>query len=654
MKRKWLVQIISLGLVFSLVGCSTNTLQSNGVNQTTNTEDDSTVKTEAVEIEVTEKTETTTDVEQEVSVEIVTDVESTVDPAVEAEVIVENGTGVETTVIVEEEEELDEAQKNSIAMLNYLAFLAQQVNLSKNSRMFLEEAYASLIINTNPEKVNELTESHLSSLLDIIEKYRMINVKRERLQYLYNQNKAQAIREAMPNPIALLSATNARNLKQLAASAIYMAVDSVNSYQAYNDELESEFLQEGWTLDDDEADNLHDNRKRAFMYMLQIIREENLPQELTLNEKAVEDFVKCMNKTNNMQKIQFLESEKDTYAYFGDYWLLLSECYYMNEDYDKCLEAISEYEKLETKIFRKDYYFAQAIPNVIVSASIEYPLDEYIEVAEKYLKILEENTENNEWSLRTFAAQVYMDLYAQTGEKGYLEEAKRILVNNVNYLTAEQDVLNKQFMSPVKEVKDEDATTREEKKKIKDYNKELNDRRKVELAPVYEPLRINCEMLFAVADELKISKSEKTVIEGIINKPGEEVFMSADLQNIFTFSPETISIDAEFDKNTIVLPANYVSNDSVIKVTVTEGGRVTPYTDWTVKEVKREGKELSSFEVTYTSKKIKDQKWSKDSKVLIEIYDRKETNYKPITLNFNAKEKKPLGVIKSIVFEQVK
>lgn len=61
MKRKWLVQIISLGLVFSLVGCSTNTLQSNGVNQTTNTEDESTVKTEAVEIEVTEKTETTTD-----------------------------------------------------------------------------------------------------------------------------------------------------------------------------------------------------------------------------------------------------------------------------------------------------------------------------------------------------------------------------------------------------------------------------------------------------------------------------------------------------------------------------------------------------------------------------------------------------------------
>ena len=67
-----------------------------------------------------------------------------------------------------EGEELDEEQKNSIAMLNYLAVLSQEINASKNSRLFLEEAYASLINNTNPEKVNELTESHLCSLLDTI------------------------------------------------------------------------------------------------------------------------------------------------------------------------------------------------------------------------------------------------------------------------------------------------------------------------------------------------------------------------------------------------------------------------------------------------------------------------------------------------------
>ena len=36
-----------------------------------------------------------------------------------------------------------------------------------------------------------------------MEKYRMIDVKRERLQYIYEQNQAQAIRAAIPNPMGL-------------------------------------------------------------------------------------------------------------------------------------------------------------------------------------------------------------------------------------------------------------------------------------------------------------------------------------------------------------------------------------------------------------------------------------------------------------------
>ena len=185
------------------------------------------------------------------------------------------------------ENELDEQQKKSIAMLNYLAVLSQEINSSKNSRMFLEEAYAALINNTNPEGVNELTESHLASLLDIIEKYRMITVKRDRLQYIYEQNKAQALKEAVPNPIGLLSAVSSFDFKRLAASAIYMAVDSYTSYKSYNAELDLQYLQDGWELNDEEAENVHDSRKRAFMFLLDIVREDNLPGKLALNESSV-------------------------------------------------------------------------------------------------------------------------------------------------------------------------------------------------------------------------------------------------------------------------------------------------------------------------------------------------------------------------------
>lgn len=81
--------------------------------------------------------------------------ESTSTPTTEETTELQQQTSEEPSVV------LNEAQKNSIAMLNYLAVLSQEINDSKNSRMFLEEAYASLINNTNPGKVNELTEDQL-------------------------------------------------------------------------------------------------------------------------------------------------------------------------------------------------------------------------------------------------------------------------------------------------------------------------------------------------------------------------------------------------------------------------------------------------------------------------------------------------------------
>ena len=176
-------------------------------------------------------------------------------------------------------------------MVELFGLLVPGVNSSKYSRMYLEEAYASRIRNTNPENVNELTESHLASMLDSIEKYRMLTVKRDRLKYIYEQNKAKALKQAVPNPVGLLSAVSSFNVKRLAASTIYMAVDSYANYKSYNTEIAQEYLQDGWELDDEEAENMHESRKRAFMFMIDIVRQDQLPGELALNEKSVEDYV---------------------------------------------------------------------------------------------------------------------------------------------------------------------------------------------------------------------------------------------------------------------------------------------------------------------------------------------------------------------------
>lgn len=51
-------------------------------------------------------------------------------------------TTIETTTT--QPEKLTNVQENSIAWLNYLAMLSQEINSSQNSKMYLEEAYAAL------------------------------------------------------------------------------------------------------------------------------------------------------------------------------------------------------------------------------------------------------------------------------------------------------------------------------------------------------------------------------------------------------------------------------------------------------------------------------------------------------------------------------
>lgn len=97
-------------------------------------------------------------------------------------------------------------QINSMMMMNHLAVLSRKISSSKNSRMYLEEAYSSIINNSSPTAIDDLALGVLDTLLDTLEEYRMIAVKRDRLTYIYEQNKAQAIRNALPSPLTVLSA----------------------------------------------------------------------------------------------------------------------------------------------------------------------------------------------------------------------------------------------------------------------------------------------------------------------------------------------------------------------------------------------------------------------------------------------------------------
>ena len=370
----------------------------------------------------------------------------------------------ELPVQTEPEELLTEEQQNSINMLNFLTALVTEINASSSSRVYLESVYDELRNNTNPSVVDGVTRIEYENILDLLFKYRMIEVKRERLQYIYDQNSAAALQSALPSPLSLMNVVQSRNGLKTVVSLLFLAMDSVSSYKNYTNEIEMQYLQDSWVLEDEEAANLHNSRKSMFSYMVKIVNTYGLPDDMTLNEASVTELIKWKNHNNIDQRLLFLESNQQTYSAYGDYWLILAENYYLDNQYGKCLAAVEQYQTLKNGIFRRDYRFANVIPYAIVAAKATMGSEAYVEFADEYISLLLANTDQNNWTMRYFAAQTYVELYGKTKDKTYLQKAYDVALQTMNYLVEEQKALNTEYIADIVKAEIPKDATSEEKK----------------------------------------------------------------------------------------------------------------------------------------------------------------------------------------------
>lgn len=517
---------------------------------------------------------------------------------------------------------LTDIQRNSINMLNYLAVLMQEISESKNSRLLTEEIYSDLINNISPSAVDERTLTTIESILETLEGYRMISVKRERLKAIYERAQANAASQALPDPLSLLSAVQSGGLAQLALSIVYMAADSAASYSSAMSEAENQYLQSGWELDDEESEVVHDSRTEMFSYTIEMVAEYELPGNLALTEKAVEQFVERKN-TDIAGRIMYLESNAETYCALGAYWLLLAESYHEHDDWSECLRAIEVYENLSTGILRKDRSYAKALTLAIDAAS-RIGGDQSNDLVSRWADALIANSDIEDWALRYFAAQAYVALYGQTGDSEFCNKAFNTALNNTNELLRKQRKLNEAFLAPVEKAAVEEepplfdvlnifseSEAEKRKKEIEDYNKMLEEERRTELPPLYEPLVLNLELMRAVAKEGLISEEILLETDEIIHESGK-LFLTAGLDARFTFAsgsekPKTSDGDIQFNRSELRVPVAFATLDTAISVEVDGEGEATTIDDWTLSRVDRETEDdIASFYAVYISQTAKD------------------------------------------------
>ena len=338
----------------------------------------------------------------------------------------------------------------------------------------------------------------------------------------------------------------------------------------------------------------------------------------------------------------------ETYQAFGSYWLLLAESYYSIGNYAQCLDAIHSYETLSTRIFRKDYEYAKILPLAVIASEYVLTENEFVAIAEQYAKKILDNIDTEDWDLRYFATQIYVNLYAKTQNTTYLWDAYSVVLSNVNYLVDEQLTMNTTYTAKVQEEAIPAGTTKDKETQIKKYNQLVKEKRKTELPPVSEPLMLNCDLLFSIATQLNIQGNEKKRIDNILHENGDKLFLVDDLDNKYRYTGKNV-IDAStwnsvsFNGKELTIPASCLTENASISVKViAPEGQETVFEDWKISVVNWQTEDdITTYAGVFKSATAEKYSYKVGTTVNVSVVPHKEYETAPICFNFEAIDNKP-------------
>ena len=156
-----------------------------------------------------------------------------------------------------------------------------------------------------------------------------------------------------------------------------------------------------------------------------------------------------------------------------------------------------------------------------------------------------------------------------------------------------------------------------------------------------------------------VSDAQRQSIDGILHEDGAPLFLVPPLDRLYWMTGEAQeapaeSIDIGYGRSTVTVPAQYVTDEAAIAVTVTtEDGSVT-FEDWTLQKVERKDKEdLASFVATYTSSAAGAHGYAVGSRILIEVTPRAGSETPAYTAEYEVVRTKKLLVFDDIGFRKV-
>lgn len=202
-------------------------------------------------------------------------------------------------------------------------------------------------------------------------------------------------------------------------------------------------------------------------------------------------------------------------------------------------------------------------------------------------------------------------------------------------MVPEQQKLNKEYWEEYVEIQPKNNATKKEKNELKEFNKKRKEEWKHELPSVLESLKLNLDLLFELSKVLNIDENEKKIVDNMLHKNGENLFIQKPIDNCYRFNLSETSNNINyadyieyFDNNTFSMPISIISKYSKFEATYSNQNTSKTYDFWECKQVVRK-----DDEVFVTIGKV-DFKIDKDTKLQIDFNPIGDTDSKVYTTKF--------------------
>lgn len=405
--------------------------------------------------------------------------------------------------------------EEELKLTRKLLYETSRVLVSQNNRTVLDEISS---FDWHPDI--SLTNSHyIADFRNDISEFKSIDVKRERLEYIYNQKKSMEIASLVPNALSVATvAFSSGDPKRAIIAVAGTALSSINSYLTTKQKNELEKIQDQWNLDD-EASKVFNNLTNSIFINLTVLSQNyGFSRSDFASPETIKEFVRIAEDENTTAKdiiMRFVGNRtEEELSKFSDYWRIIATAYYELEDYKSALSSIKKYEECFEDVFYHDENYAQMMmikAYCIDELSIDKTkiVDELVEIADA---IYNNFREDEGWVQKYYCYQLYMDIADYTGDKSYLVKAFALLnevfyTNIKTYADNLKDYLSFQFhedivndiQQRINEIGEEIANLEERKKMAKSKEtKDLIEAKRKNLDTVkknYETNKTNLEQI---------------------------------------------------------------------------------------------------------------------------------------------------------------